>query len=285
LKIFISWSGDTSKRLAEEIRNWLPTVLQTAIPYFTPSDIEKGNRWASSIAKELDEAVIGIFCITKDNLNSPWLLFEAGAISKKLEQSLVCPILFGLNTTDITGPLSQFQITQFGKYEIKSLIKSINTVNPTIVLKDSVLNEVFESRWPKLEEKIKTIYDEQKIIPTEQIRSDRNMMEEILNLTRIISKSSKSNITPSSLKDEFNHLVGVFLDNFEHVFHSDWEHSKSCLDNDWIHHFIPDSGTFLKPGIDDESNNWFSRGSLLESYRNLINFIKTYKIELNKHEW
>lgn len=26
-KVFISWGGDLSKRLAEEVKNWLPSVL------------------------------------------------------------------------------------------------------------------------------------------------------------------------------------------------------------------------------------------------------------------
>ena len=49
-KVFISWGGNLSKRLAEEIKNWLPSVLQFVKPYFTPEDIEKGTRWESNIA-------------------------------------------------------------------------------------------------------------------------------------------------------------------------------------------------------------------------------------------
>jgi hypothetical protein len=42
INVFISWSGDQSKAIAEELRNWIPSVLQFARPYFTPNDIEKG---------------------------------------------------------------------------------------------------------------------------------------------------------------------------------------------------------------------------------------------------
>ncbi len=41
-KVFISWSGELSNKLAEAVRQWLPGVLQFVKPYFTPSDIEKG---------------------------------------------------------------------------------------------------------------------------------------------------------------------------------------------------------------------------------------------------
>ncbi|TOB16344.1 TIR domain-containing protein, partial [Vibrio parahaemolyticus] len=144
MKIFISWSGDTSRRVAEAIREWLPTVLQTVQPYFTPSDIEKGTRWSSDIAAELDGSMAGIFCVTRENLNSQWLMFEAGAISKKVDQSLVCPILIGMDNSDINGPLTQFQTTLFEKSDVKRLVFDLNKANSTTVLEDSILNTVFE---------------------------------------------------------------------------------------------------------------------------------------------
>ncbi len=44
MKVFISWSGNNSKKLGETLRDWLPAVLQVVKPYFTPSDTEKGTR-------------------------------------------------------------------------------------------------------------------------------------------------------------------------------------------------------------------------------------------------
>lgn len=80
-KVFISWSGDLSNKLADAVRQWLPGVLQFVKPYFTPSDIEKGAKWASNIAGELESSDIGIICLTKENLDKPWILFESGALS------------------------------------------------------------------------------------------------------------------------------------------------------------------------------------------------------------
>jgi hypothetical protein len=44
MKVFISWSGDRSKQLAEAIHWWLPNVMQFVKPYFTPADIDKGRK-------------------------------------------------------------------------------------------------------------------------------------------------------------------------------------------------------------------------------------------------
>ena len=42
VKVFISWSGPTSEKLGDAIRNWLPNVIQSIEPYFTPADVDKG---------------------------------------------------------------------------------------------------------------------------------------------------------------------------------------------------------------------------------------------------
>ena len=53
MKVFIGWSGPTSEKVGAAIKNWLPNVLQSVQPYFTPSDIEKGTRSLEDITKEL----------------------------------------------------------------------------------------------------------------------------------------------------------------------------------------------------------------------------------------
>ncbi|OOO01842.1 MAG: hypothetical protein USCGTAYLOR_01956 [Chromatiales bacterium USCg_Taylor] len=95
MKVFISWSGDRSRAVADVLRRWFPSVLQAVRPYFSPDDVAKGARWSAEIAKELEASRIGLLVITPENQEAPWLLFEAGALAKNLERSKVCPILFG----------------------------------------------------------------------------------------------------------------------------------------------------------------------------------------------
>jgi hypothetical protein len=45
-------------------------------------------------------------CLTPDNIDSPWIHFEAGALSRALESAKLCPLLFGMDPTDLTGRLS-----------------------------------------------------------------------------------------------------------------------------------------------------------------------------------
>src|SRR5690348_15249061 len=150
MKVFISWSGETSKNIAEIFRQWLPSVIQLVRPYYSPDDIAKGTRWSSEIAKELDESKVGIICLTKDNLTSPWIMFEAGALSKNIDKSKVCPILFGIDPADIQGPLVQFQAARFNKDEVKKVVRMINSELGDSALSSEVFENVFEMWWPKL---------------------------------------------------------------------------------------------------------------------------------------
>jgi hypothetical protein len=43
-------------------------------PYFSPEDIEKGTKWNTEIAKELETSNVGVICLTQDNTEKPWIL-------------------------------------------------------------------------------------------------------------------------------------------------------------------------------------------------------------------
>ncbi|MBH0066378.1 TIR domain-containing protein [Psychrobacter sp. SZ93C1] len=277
MKVFISWSGDTSKSIAEAIREWLPTILQTVKPYFTPSDIEKGTRWSSDVADELNNSTAGIFCVTRENLNSQWLMFEAGAISKKVDQSLVCPILIGLDNSDINGPLTQFQTTLFEKSDFRRLVSDLNKANKSNILEENVLHKVFEKFWPEFEEKVKSIMEKSSLKSNNlnDIRSDRELLEEVLNLSRALAIEKSGGFKAN---EELNKLISNFLSAFDAIFDMDWEHTKGCLvDSEF---FISSNGTFINPNVYDEGNNWGNRPFLLNSYRELITYIEKHDVNI-----
>jgi hypothetical protein len=189
MKVFISWSGEVSKKAAEAVRNWLPSVLQLVRPYFTPADVDKGTRWSTEIGKELESSEVGLLCITRDNLQSPWVMFEAGALSKSLDKAHVCPLLFGIQNTDLSGPLKQFQTTAFTKEEFQKLITVINGRLGENKLTPKVLDSVFEKWWPELEEAINAILADVPNTATDPVRTDRAILEELLELSRLTAST------------------------------------------------------------------------------------------------
>lgn len=149
MKIFLSWSGDTSHAIAEKLFRWLPMVIQKVDPYIS-TEIEKGTRWSSDIAQHLEECSFGIACVTAENKEAPWLLFEAGALSKSVSEGKLAPVLFGLEQTDIQrSPLSQFQMTKFDRAEFLRLLQSIND-SLEGGLDQDILNSLFDALLAKI---------------------------------------------------------------------------------------------------------------------------------------
>lgn len=189
-KVFISWSGTLSHKLGEALRNWLPSALQFVKPYFSPEDIEKGAKWNSEISKELESCNIGVICLTRENTEKPWILFEAGALSKSLEKGHVCTLLFDVDPSDVKGPLTSFQATRFLRDDFKRLVGSINNVAGDSRLEAPVLDTVFDMWWPKLEEEIAAILKSGDKEAKKERRSDRDILEELLELSRMSSSRS-----------------------------------------------------------------------------------------------
>jgi lambda repressor-like predicted transcriptional regulator len=189
-KVFISWSGPLSHKLGEALRNWLPSALQFVRPYFSPEDIEKGAKWSTEISKELESSNIGVICLTRDNTEKPWILFEAGALSKSLEKSRVCTLLFDVDPSDVKGPLTSFQATRFIREDFKRLFSVINSAADDARLDPNVLDNVFDMWWPKLEEEVANILKTSDKAAKKERRTERDILEELLELARMNSHRS-----------------------------------------------------------------------------------------------
>lgn len=191
MKIFLSWSGELSHKIAIELREWLPFVIQSVEPYVSSEDIDKGSRWSIDIAKELEDSSFGILCVTPLNIDAPWLNFEAGALSKAFSASNVSPLLFGLKPSDLKkSPLLQFQSTLYDKKDLLKLILSINNILGKEKLDESKLKMTFDVWYEQLKSKLDPLLKEAannvvEVKPTEKANNKSNdAIEEILELTR-----------------------------------------------------------------------------------------------------
>ncbi len=187
MDVFISWSGERSRCAAEALRTWLPKVINAIKPWLSVTDVEKGSRWSTDIASRLEQSKLGIICLTKGNLHSDWILFEAGALSKTLQNTYVCPLLFELQPADVKGPLAQFQATRAIKEEIRKLLQTINSAIGDQSLSEAHLSEAFDVWWPKLERQFGELPAEE--AHESPARPDREILEEILALMRSQARS------------------------------------------------------------------------------------------------
>lgn len=184
MKVFISWSGKRSKALANALRDWLPMVLQYVEPWVSDKDISAGDRWAQAIAGELEASNFGIICITPENLHSEWVLFESGALSKSMLDAKVIPLLYGLEISDLSGPLSQFQAQKLEEGGMMEVVRSINNV-PETKTSENIVEQLVPALWPRLKEALEAIPDTE---PSEKhMRPQHEILEELVTSVRGIN--------------------------------------------------------------------------------------------------
>jgi TIR domain/Protein of unknown function (DUF4241) len=191
MKVFLSWSGEKSKATAEALREWLPNVIQAIEPWMSAEDIDKGARWASDLASQLESIQFGVICLTSDCIVSPWILFEAGALSKTLDKAYVCPYLFDISPADLAGPLIQFNAAKADKDDTRRLINTINKACGDKSIPHDRVDKAFEVWWPRLGEKLENIRNAIPIRKAERAkRNEREILEETLELVREIRRGS-----------------------------------------------------------------------------------------------
>lgn len=150
MKVFISWSGSASHDAALALRDWISNVIQAVHPYVSSEDIGKGTRWFAELGRQLETTNFGILCVTPENRSAPWVLFEAGALSKSIDESNVTPLLIGLTIDDLRPPLAGFNATLTNKKDMKRLIETINDKLGDQKLDHRVLDNAFDKWWPDL---------------------------------------------------------------------------------------------------------------------------------------
>jgi hypothetical protein len=160
-------------------------------------DIEAGARWSVRVADGLSQTKFGIICVTPGNQKAPWLLFEAGALAKTLDDTHVCPYLIGLTQSQIEGgPLAQFQAKEANEQQTWELVRSINRAIEHTILSEDRLKKIFERWWDDLAKALKKIPKSETQQETHRPMSE--MMEEVLSLTRAIARLQSSHYSMSS---------------------------------------------------------------------------------------
>src|SRR5579872_262980 len=194
MKVFLSWSGKLSHKVALTFKDWLPEVIQSIDAFVSSEDIDKGARWSADMAEELEKSRFGIICVTKENVAKPWINFEAGALSRSIEKgtvlpfsSAVSPFLFDLKASDLEGPLTQFQYVVNERTDVFKMIDSINSKVDAKPLSAEKLEKAFERCWPDLESELAVIAGTEAASSTvakSPTRKQEDILDELLELMR-----------------------------------------------------------------------------------------------------
>ena len=204
MKLFISWSGQQSAVVASALRSWIPRVLQAVEPWLSSADIESGARWSPAIEEQLLECKAGIICVTRENIQEPWLMFEAGALSKVVGRTMVCPYLVDLEPADLKPPLGLFQARRSNREETFKLMETINGTLGEKSLQPDALRETFDVWWDRLAPKLTSA-----LTPTPAAalpaRKIEDMMAEALELLR--AQERRANEPQTGVASALRHLA------------------------------------------------------------------------------
>lgn len=148
MRIFVSWSGSFSRSVAELLRDWIPNVIQEASVYVSSQDIAKGESWPENIRGNLSEIDLGVVVVTKSNFEAPWIMFEAGALSKSVRSKMI-PLLCGVDQVDLAkSPLRLFQGCKGeSRDDMSAMLQSLNASAAT-PLSAERLEVAFDKWWP-----------------------------------------------------------------------------------------------------------------------------------------
>jgi hypothetical protein len=107
------------------------------------------------IMKGMQSVRVGLVILTPENLDKPWLHYEAGYLTQYIlsGQGLVSPVLVNVKPSALNGPLANLNVTEFTKPKFEKLVKDINK-KLTSPVDESTLMAVFDVFWGKLQAQV-----------------------------------------------------------------------------------------------------------------------------------
>lgn len=180
MNVFISWSGDRSKDLASALSKFLIGAFGSESPevWMSEQDIKPGIRWAEELGQKLESSHFGVLCLTPENVNAPWLLFEAGSLAKSVSRSTVVPYRLEVRSDDIPFPLAQFRGIDADEDGTLGLLQKLNSKLENR-LDQQQLRSVFNGRWPSLKSEIENITKSASFVAASKIEQERHRVRKI----------------------------------------------------------------------------------------------------------
>ena len=189
MKVFISWSGN-SKDAAHAIFKALPTLFDQAEPWISVEN-RSGTMWLPEIDKQLSSTDFGIVCVTRENQHAPWLNFEAGALSRRVDakRELMPVLLLGVDSmNDVDGPITGFQMKLGDLEGFMDVMKDLNNSDLGPKINESILRSRVESAWPSIEAEVRKIRMGHAVEESDE-RTDSEKIDELLDVARSMARS------------------------------------------------------------------------------------------------
>jgi hypothetical protein len=170
-EIFLSWSGNTGKKIATELRKLLPSILHIPSPFVSDIDIHAGRAWREMLDSQLRETNYVMFIFTPENIATPslWMAYEAGAaMSNRNREILVLTLAFNVPATSVPNYLGEIHSSSFKEEDWKKLLEDLRKkikkksqeTGTKIEYYDNFDDISFPQFWSDFEVRINRIFNE-----------------------------------------------------------------------------------------------------------------------------
>jgi hypothetical protein len=230
--IFISFSKKFTSEVASRIEKTLNIIYpeKSVTAYLSSTAVGAGN-FQTQIDDAMGKAKFAISILSPENkINSPWLMYEAGALSLAARQNGgdLLPYLFCRHIREIEDPLRQLQVKQYQRSDSgnkKQFIDIFIEINKKLSQenqkKEIDIEDIITLRWDGINKELNDIAT--KIVNGAQVSEGEDMStasnengamdlggmasneQEIIRLTDDFSPT-----TPLEIEDHFEKMLKTF---------------------------------------------------------------------------
>ena len=162
IKVYIAWSGETSKEVASILKSWLPLMNSHIEVFVSGTDVPLGADWRDNLLQTRAACDCAIFCCTQDNISSPWLCFEAGQMSAA-EKHLYFMMFDTLPVQIKTPtPLRMFPFFTFEKEGLRSVAYDLNRLCGKWQIPPETFDPMFDGLYPTVKKMLAQVRDSRK---------------------------------------------------------------------------------------------------------------------------
>jgi hypothetical protein len=163
MRVFLCWSGtrglgaaDALKEFFEDLNEKLRPQKESRLEVFYSPDIDKGRLWFQAVQHELSKANAAVIVMTPENARSPWMHFEAGVVVSQIlaRSETASPIftyLFGMEPSDLAGPLSSYQSTVATYADTRSMVEQLFKPADVAIAN---MGDAYDQAWTTLAQKL-----------------------------------------------------------------------------------------------------------------------------------
>lgn len=188
MKVFVSWFEEKGRKVALVLSELLGNVLPFVEVGIAAQDIHNGSQWLSEVPGLLEKTEYAILILTAKDVDSPWVLLEAGYLLRAVDVGNIQVVMVDLAASDLSAPMGELNAISINKEDILKLTHSVNKRSQesgSQGVEEIELETFFDIHWPKCESDLLKFGQQ----APERVRSDREVLYEILELSRGIART------------------------------------------------------------------------------------------------